>query len=1001
MWVYNLVLILLILAWRFFDLLHHGDHVIVRFNLWTEILGLMVSAMILGGTWVLAFYMRKNTILSQELKDELVERKEMESHLRTLYSRRTLVEHAVQEGIWDWDVKRRRVHVSKTFQRLLGIPEGQSQDVKPRFFMPYIHPSQKQLFSNAIDSLLKDGSKLDMELRFKHQNEFYWYLVKGEAIYDNYNRITRLVGTLTDITERHDRELFIELDNELLKSITGAVPLENTLDYFLTNLPKLSDNLQGAILFFDQSGNQASKYQLVAPYLSDEFKTAILENTTPNGWLTPDHQGYKPMVSADLNQHNYQTLGGHMKKAGFVSVWSTPLVDISGLVLGVFEIFSEIRIEPTARDLRIMEESGNLLSRILVNHREEQSIMQIQSMFQTIFEQAAVGVALIHSNTGQFLQVNDKFCEMMEITPNKFLATRFKDIVAPEDYHKLEENLNKIHSLDLREFVIELQLTSAERGAIWVEIHASAIMHAERGNPTCVTIIQDITERKFVEDNLYFHSEVLENLDECVMIMDAEDQSLLYTNAKFKKLFGYSQKEALKMTFVELFPSTAKATNQIRKIRSDLHDRGKWKGEMLNQKKDGRVFDSNLTISRYEHPKFGKTWISVCDDITMLKEAEDSIRKIDKLNSIGVLAGGIAHDFNNVLVGVFANLSMIKERVIKDRIASTYLDDAIKAMGRAKALTSQLLTFSKGGEPIKEHTEITTLIREVVLFDLSGSNVKPSFDIQEGLWKTKVDKGQIQQVFSNLTINAKQAMDHGGILRIKVENYINIEENLKSLAPGPYIQISFSDSGDGIAPELLDQIFDPYFSTKKHGSGLGLTTTFSIVNKHGGHISVDSSLGQGTTFHVFLPAHEEVETEQAYKVQMNCPPVLSGTKVLIMDDQEIILKSLGRMLELEGFKVGLARDGDEAIVKYKLEESESQGYDLVIMDLTIPGGKGGREAIQTLKEINPAVKAIVSSGYADDPAMASYKEYGFKGVVPKPFVKDELLEEIQRVLCGC
>lgn len=936
--------------------------------------------------------------MSRRLRDELRERKDIEDKLMSLNDRRNLIEEALEEGIWDWDIKKRTVYLSKNCLKLLDLESPTDQIIRDKIFLQLPHETQEQEFKQAIRGIF-NGRKLDLELKFKRDDEFYWYQLKGDAIYDRNRKISRVVGTLSDVTERRDRELFVELDNELLKSLAGAAPIRNTLEYYIQSLAKLSDNLQAAIGYLEYN-HSGQKCEVVASNLSEEFRLAIINNFKTIEKSNPDLNRNESSIAIgqDLFQKSYQSLEAHMKDSGFVAIWSTPLLDASGTLLGVLEIFSEIRKQPNNRDIKIMDASAHLLSRVLINYREEQSIMQIQSMFQTIFEQAAVGVAVIQPSTGHLLQVNNKFCKMLEIEATQFLSYTLKDFVLPHDYKKLIQKLDQLRERSIKEFNLEIRFISPTKGSIWTEIHASSVMPGIADNQTCVAMIQDITERKFVEDNLYFHSEVLENMEECVMILSADDQMLLYTNAKFEKLFGYEQREALGMTMRDFFFLEEKSDQRKFESMLDvLERRGNWKGEVLNKRKDQKEFHSRLTISAFDHPKFGKTWISISDDVTMIKEAEDSLRKIDKLNSVGLLAGGIAHDFNNILVGVFANLSIIQEKLTKKHEANLYLNEAMQAMSRAKALTNQLLTFSKGGEPIKEDIKISKLVKEVVQFDLSGSKVKVNFDFAEPLWNTKVDIGQMQQVFSNLTINAKQAMSNGGLLTISIENFETKHQTIVNLSPGRYLKIKFTDTGKGIPPNKLDQVFDPYFTTKKEGSGLGLTSSFSIINRHGGHINVESEIGIGSTFTVYIPATESMAIDERKKTKA-VPKVRPGTRVLVMDDQEIILKAVGRILELQGFKVDLTFNGDEAVEAYQKAIAENQGYDLVIMDLTIPGGKGGKDVIKVLQALNPDVRAIVSSGYAEDPAMANFEKYGFKGVVPKPFNMDDLIKEIERVL---
>ncbi|NOX33267.1 MAG: PAS domain S-box protein [Deltaproteobacteria bacterium] len=392
-------------------------------------------------------------------------------------------------------------------------------------------------------------------------------------------------------------------------------------------------------------------------------------------------------------------------------------------------------------------------------------------------------------------------------------------------------------------------------------------------------------------------------------------------------------------------------------------------------------------------------WIGGCEDITEQKRVLEELQKIEKLKSVGTMAGGIAHDFNNILTGIYGNISMGKAELSKDHPCFKFIEEAEKSMTRATLLTKQLLTFAKGGSPVKEDVSIATLVRDVVGFDLSGSNVKPVFDEAEDLWMADVDKGQIQQVFSNLTINADQAMPDGGHLSIKFENEeIFTESLLPGLAKGRYVKITVKDEGTGIDRKYIDRIFDPYFSTKQAGSGLGLAITHSILTKHGGLISVSTQLGEGTSFTVYLPASGPQEF-QRQKQAMTGPLAGKQTeKILVMDDEDAICKVASKMLEKMGFSAETAPDGEKAIEMYKHSMDSGKGFDLVLMDLTIPGGMGGKRAVRKILAIDPKAKVIVSSGYADDPVMSSFAEYGFQGIITKPYTMSNLERVLTMVL---
>jgi CheY-like chemotaxis protein len=305
------------------------------------------------------------------------------------------------------------------------------------------------------------------------------------------------------------------------------------------------------------------------------------------------------------------------------------------------------------------------------------------------------------------------------------------------------------------------------------------------------------------------------------------------------------------------------------------------------------------------------------------------------------------------------------------------------------------LTFAKGGIPVKETALIKDIIKESSLFVLRGSKSRCEFSIAEDLWPAEVDAGQISQVINNIMINANQAMPTGGIIQVTAENLIIDNGDGLPLKSGRYIRISIKDQGVGIAEKHLLKVFDPYFTTKQEGNGLGLATTYSIIKKHDGHITVESRLGVGTTFHIYLPASDKIVPEKEEG------RLITGQgRILVMDDEAPLRKMVGKMLKILGYESEFAKDGAEAIRMFKEAKEAEKPYDAVILDLTIPGGMGGKEAINKFLEIDPEVKAIVSSGYSVDPVLANFQEYGFKGMMPKPFESLSLSKVLHEVLQG-
>ena len=528
----------------------------------------------------------------------------------------------------------------------------------------------------------------------------------------------------------------------------------------------------------------------------------------------------------------------------------------------------------------------------------------------------------------------------------------------------------------------------------------------DRGNITGVVLVfRDITERRQAEKALAAEKEclavTLRSIGDGVITTDMEGKIVLI-NKIGEDLTGWTHEEAIGKPLAEVLHiinehTRKRCKNPFEKVIKSNGIVGLANDTVLIAR-DGTeriMADSGAPICDNDGNIIGV--VLVFRDITEKRRLEQELIKADKLESVGILAGGIAHDFNNILTGILGNIALAKTYVKPGDKIFERLRDAESASLRARHLTQQLLTFSSGGAPIKKTAFISELLKDAAVFALSGSNVKCEFSIPDDLWLVEVDEGQITQVISNLIINASQAMPGGGIIKVRAENIVVDAEQGLSLKEGRYTKISIEDQGIGIPKEHLQKIFDPYFTSKQEGSGLGLATAYSIVRRHDGCIQVKSELGVGSTFHIYLPASSrEVLTE---KESGEGIPAGKG-KILLMDDEELVREVVGEMLEVLGYETEFAKDGAEAIELYKKAKESAHPFDAIIVDLTVPCGMGGKETVEKLIEIDPEVKAIISSGYSTDPVMADFRKYGFGAVVAKPYKIKELGEALHKVIMG-
>ncbi|MEJ2032344.1 MAG: ATP-binding protein [Deltaproteobacteria bacterium] len=426
-----------------------------------------------------------------------------------------------------------------------------------------------------------------------------------------------------------------------------------------------------------------------------------------------------------------------------------------------------------------------------------------------------------------------------------------------------------------------------------------------------------------------------------------------------------------------------------------------WEAKTRLQEALDAVSDANVTLDERVMERTAELQEA---NARLKAEAEERSRlegellKAQKLESLGVLAGGIAHDFNNILTSILGNISLARKSLPPGDKAVQRLDLAEKSSLRARNLAQQLLTFAKGGAPIKKVIILPPLIREAVEFTLQGSRVRAENSFPPDLRPVEADESQMNQVISNLALNAVQAMPEGGILSVAAADITLSSGNDLGLPAGEYVRIDIKDQGVGIPEEDRGKIFDPFFTTKERGSGLGLSTSFSIIKRHGGTITVVSNPGEGSTFSIFLPASKKKTASPSKEEQQEIVPGFG--RIMVMDDEETVREVAAEILEHLGYRAETVKEGAEAIIAYRQAIATGEPFDAVIVDLTVPAGMGGKETIQHLLEIDPQAKVIVSSGYGNDPIMSNYLAYGFKGVVPKPFCLSGLSKTLKEVLNG-
>jgi PAS domain S-box-containing protein len=646
---------------------------------------------------------------------------------------------------------------------------------------------------------------------------------------------------------------------------------------------------------------------------------------------------------------------------------------------------------------------GSLQQELLERQKAEEALRESEKLFRSLVENIALGITLISP---------DYRIKLTNAAQGKIFRKPPSEFIGKECFREFEKRPavcahcpGTIAMATGQTAAVETEGKRDDGSLIAARLHAFPSFGPDGEITGFIEVVEDISNRKLAEEELRDTRERLElalqGADMGSWDWNVQTGAVIY-NKRWAEMLGYSLEEMEshfrsweKLVHPDDLPGFLGVLNAHLESKTAFYET-----EHRLRHKSGEwlwVLDKGKVIERDAQ---GKP-IRACGtqlDITGRKQAEAEQLRFSKLESLGILAGGIAHDFNNILTAIIGNISLAMLDIQKKEYLRERLNEAEKACHQAQNLSRQLLTFSKGGAPIKKVVSMRELAAETASFACRGSLVHCQTSLPDDLWAVEADPGQISQVLHNLVINAIQAMPGGGMVRIRGENLVMEAGNELGIDAGRYVKISIQDEGIGISADHLSKIFDPYFTTKQTGSGLGLATAYSIIQNHRGHISVESKLEKGSTFHVYLPASDQKVTQQ---LQENQELIAGKGKILIMDDEPIIREVLGKMLLTMGYEVESAGDGAQALALYTQAQDTGDPFVTVILDLTVPGGMGGKEAMERLLKIDPQVKAIVSSGYSDDPVMAGFLSYGFIDVIAKPYRISELDKVLKNILTGC
>jgi two-component system, cell cycle sensor histidine kinase and response regulator CckA len=630
-----------------------------------------------------------------------------------------------------------------------------------------------------------------------------------------------------------------------------------------------------------------------------------------------------------------------------------------------------------------------------------EGLCQRINLLDSILENSPDGVYRRNLKLNRYDYVNPALEQITGISCAGLQPDQLIGMMHPDDRERVRREIEQVCEQDQAPGVLEYRLPAPGGGYRWLSDHYRLTRDA-LGEPEFLTgNLRDITKAKDAALSAQKSEEPLKALVELMPVgvcLVGFDGRLHYLNRFFQDTFGYQLSDipTVEQWFLKAYPDPEYRARVIKVFRSEPDEAGVGVSAPMRETavtcKDGsvrQVFFNRQLAQNYR--------VITLTDVTESEIMHGERLKLQKLESLGVLAGGIAHDFNNILTGVVGNISLARLLFDARDWSGELLENAENDCQRAVSLAAQLLTFAQGGEPLKRPLDVGHILSEAVAFALVGANVKGVVTIERALHAGDADEAQLRQAFNSLIINALQAMPEGGTLIVCGENLVLGPENQAALPAGNYLRLSFRDEGCGIPPPDRIRIFDPYFSTKSGASGLGLATAHSIIARHGGSLTVSSEAGTGACFTILLPSTGAPLAPRPSRSKAGSPAYSAGGKVLLMDDERVIRNICSKMLECLSYQVTTCSSGEAALALYGEARESGAPYRVVIVDLTVAGGMGGKETARKILDFDPGACLIVSSGYSNDPVLADFRSYGFHAAMPKPYTLSDLEEVLASV----
>ena len=618
--------------------------------------------------------------------------------------------------------------------------------------------------------------------------------------------------------------------------------------------------------------------------------------------------------------------------------------------------------------------------------------------YQELYDFAPVGYVTLDEQ-GNIIDANLTLTGLLGIERIKLINTHFDHFIPSDTRPAFYNFFKNVIETDMCQ-KCQMRLIKNDDIVFYALLEGISIMDKKYPEVKHIMLsITDITDCKSIEENLLkekdFSNILIESLPGIFCLFDI-DGKILRWNKYGENVIGYTADEISVSNPLDFIVEQDREL--VNKTIKDTFDKGYSSVESTLVTKRGEKIPFYFTGIRVMIDNV-PCILSIAIDISERKKIEYELEKLRRLESIGILASGVAHDFNNLLTGILGNISLVKQYLDPEDMIFKRLSTAEKSCFEAREITSRLITFSKGGEPVKKVTRVQQLLKEAHCPLIKDTNITFEYNLPDNLYPVEIDEGQIRNVIINILTNAAEAMPEGGKIDISATNLEITEKDNLPIKEGSYVKVSIRDRGRGIQVEEISRIFDPYFSTKergvKKGMGLGLTICHSIIRKHEGFITVESMPGAGTTFHLYLPASLKKKTETEVTGEME---TIRKKRILIMDDDEIVRDITGDMLMHCGYYIESSKDGNEAIALYIKAKEKGEPFDAVILDLVVPNGMGGDIAIKRLHDIDHGVKGIALSGYSKDLIMTHYMDYGFTAALSKPYNIQLLNGTLERVL---